>query len=448
MSRVVVIGAGPNGLTAAAMLRKSGHDVTLVDKRGPGGRFGGQIPVLHDTSLVSPAICGELGLSLSWQDAPVPTAPDGTALAPPAAWTEFIRTWRPLVQGLCGEPVPDIGDDAPLWPLAKKALSLRKPGSANMMELLRLAPQNLDDMLGEFFEDAQQKALMMLPALIGSWMGPISPTSAANLLLVETLRGQEPVGGHEALVSALSEKAGTVTVAEVTSIRVEKGAVVGVDTDQGPIDADAVVSCIGPVTTLTRLVHPRHLPDHLHRDIGDVRGRGTVAKLHLKTSSPLFPHTLVRTAAQPLDIERAYDDAKHRRLPRHPALEVRQLEHGVSVLVFGCARDLDGGWTDEAGAALQATVLDQLERLVPGTRDAIDEATLLSPADLESGWGLDQGNPFQVELAVDQLYVMRPLPRLARGDTGIRGLTLGSDGQHPGVGPTLVPGWLAAQRAT
>ena len=65
---------------------------------------------------------------------------------------------------------------------------------------------------------------------------------------------------------------------------------------------------------------------------------------------------------------------------------------------------------------------------------------------LGSEHGLDQGNPWQVELAIDQLYVMRPLPRLAQGDCGIRGLLLGSDGQHPGVGPTLLPGWLAARR--
>ena len=439
MSHVVVIGAGPNGLTAAATLRKAGHEVTLVDARGePGGRFAGAVPILHDTSLVRPEVCQDLGLSLDWSAPPTPHTPEGVALEPPEAWTRFIETWRPLISGLALESPPDIGHEAPLWPLAKKALDLRKPGTTNMMELLRLAPQNLDDMVGEFVEDPVQKAMLCFPALQGAWMGPLSPTAAANLLLWETLRGQET--SHTALVAALAEKAGTVTPARVTGIRVTSGAVVGVDTDQGPIDADAVISCIGAVTTLRDLVHPRHLPDHLHRDLPDIRCRGVVAKVHLETSEPLFAHSLVRTLTQPLCLERAFDDAKHRRMPSRPALEVRQLGDRASVLVFGAAWDLDGGWTAEAREALTEAVLTQLPR------EKIRSCQLIDPSQLESEHGLDQGNPWQVELAIDQLYVMRPLPRLAQSASGIDGLLLGSDGQHPGVGPTLLPGWLAAKR--
>ncbi len=469
--KVVVIGAGPNGLTAAATLKKAGAEVTLLEMRGaPGGRFEGEIPVLHDTSLVSPAVVQDLGLPISWTDAPIPHLPDGTALERPPSWSQFIDTWRPLIRSLCEEEAPDIGDEAPLWPLAMKALGLRKPGTATMMELLRRMPQNLHDLLSESFEDERQQALLMPSGLLGSWMGPISPTAGAGLLLVEALRGKEPEGGHQKLIEALAEAAPGITPGRVADILVEKGRVVGVDLYDGSgslsqnwlpanaappihrerlrIHADAVISCVGPVTTLRDLVHPRHLPDSLHADLGDIRSRGLVAKLHLRLSERLFAQDLIRTSDHPLDLERAFDHAKHRRLPMRPPLEVRHLQGGkaASVLLSCAAWDLDGGWTEEARNELQGRIVAELEHHAPGARDRIQAMELITPADLEQHWGLQQGNPFQVELAIDQLYVMRPLPRLARGETGITGLVLGSDGQHPGVGPTLIPGWLAAKR--
>lgn len=448
--KAIVIGAGPNGLTAAATLKKAGVEVTLVDQRGvPGGRFGGEIPLLHDTSLVSPAVLKDLGVDLAFQDAPTPHLPDGTAQSTPQAWGSFLATWRPLIRSIAEAPAPDIGDEAPLWPLARKAIALRKPGTARMMDLLRLAPQNLEDLLGEFFEDPRQRALRIFPALLGSWMGPISPTAGANLILTECLRGQEPVGGTAGLVKALLAAAPSVTRARVTGIRIEKGRVLGVDTDQGAMDADRVISCVGPITTLKELVHPTALPDHLHKDLYDVRVRGCMAKLHLALSAPLFPQELVRTCDAPLDLERAFDDVKHRRLPRRPPLEVRQLAGGksASVLIHCAANDLDGGWTAEARAGLEQAVLAELRAHVPDLDERVSATELITPNQLQADWGLDGGHPFQAELAVDQLFVMRPLPRVARGETGITGLGLGSDGQHPGVGPTLVPGWLAAKAA-
>jgi len=143
-------------------------------------------------------------------------------------------------------------------------------------------------------------------------------------------------------------------------------------------------------------------------------------------------------------LERAFDDAKHRRLPSRPAMLIRQQGETLNALVFGAAHDLDGGWTDEAKISLQKTILDTL-----GERDdasLISNAELITPADLESTLGLDGGHLFHGEFALDQFLSFRPHPMMSGYCSGIDGLWLGGAGMHPAGGFTLGQGVLAAGR--
>jgi len=70
---------------------------------------------------------------------------------------------------------------------------------------------------------------------------------------------------------------------------------------------------------------------------------------------------------------------------------------------------------------------------------------VLTPWDLEQKIGLTEGNIFQGELTLDQLFFLRPAAGWANYRTPIRGYWQCGSGTHPGGGITAGPGRLAAQ---
>jgi phytoene dehydrogenase-like protein len=491
---VVVIGGGHNGLTAATMLAVAGRTVVVLERRdlmggiAAGEAFGdGQFRtrgLLDATCRVRPAIVTALGLEkhgLTRRHRPplfgaqkegpgllvgaeVGAAELGEDVLGFRNLRAFIQRITPVVRRLMDEAPPDIGDDAKLMPLVRPALGLRKLGRKDLMELLRVAPACVDDWVSEEVSNPLLRAMLCSEALPGTWMGPRSPTSTTMLLVAEALAGREVQGGPAALVDALVSAANAAGVelrtgVEVTRIVVENGAVTGVETSDGVVEASVVVSCVGPKTTLLDLVAPMDLSPAIERDLSDVRHRGTMAKIHLGLSQPLrfrdddaIHERLLVGAEDPLDLERAFDHAKHRRLPLDPPppLHIRQWPcddggYVASITLHCAAHDLDGGWTPEARDSLYAAAMTTLDAYVPGVADTILASETLSPADLETRYSLAGGHPFHGEHALDQMGPLRPIPRLARYATTLGGLYLGSSGMHPGFGVTCGPGALAAR---
>ena len=90
-------------------------------------------------------------------------------------------------------------------------------------------------------------------------------------------------------------------------------------------------------------------------------------------------------------------------------------------------------------------VLSVLERFAPGIRGLVVAAQVITPKDLEDEYGFHGGHPFHGELAVDQLFSMRPVLGHARHATPIPGLYLCGAGTHPGGFATGGSGRLAAR---
>ncbi len=70
----------------------------------------------------------------------------------------------------------------------------------------------------------------------------------------------------------------------------------------------------------------------------------------------------------------------------------------------------------------------------------------LSPKDLEERFSLPNGQIFQIDMTLDQLYNLRPLKELSRYSTHIDNLYLCGSSAHPGGGVSGIPGYNAAIR--
>lgn len=501
----IVIGAGLNGLTCAALLAKNGQRVLVVERRAAfgglalGDEFGAGVrapSLLHDTTGVRRWVADLLSLparGLRFETTPPSVfAPhtqgrgvlihhDPTAAASElraggardaeqyARYRAFLERIRPVISGALDEPPPDIYDLklSAAAPYLKLALQLRRLGAKDMLEVLRIAPMCVADWLNEWFESQTLKCALTGPALYGTFAGPWSPGTNAFLLFHECTAQGAVVGGPMALIDAVAgaareQRVEIRTEAPVAEILIEKGRARGVRLESGAtLDAARVVSSVDPRQTFLKLIPGRFVSQTLENRVLNFRAVGTTAKLHLALSGELRfasrsgeSFEWARLANDLDDMERAFDPLKYRDFARQPILEVwapgastslpaRGAPHIVSIMASFAAYDLKSGWNAEARETLEKAILDTLERYAPNVRGMILARELLTPADIETRYGVTGGHIYHGDHALDQ-FLLRPTPELARYKTPIEGLFLCGAGSHPGGGITLAPGALAA----
>src|SRR5690606_36211400 len=142
-------------------------------------------------------------------------------------------------------------------------------------------------------------------------------------------------------------------------------------------------------------------------------------------------------------VQRAYDDAKHGAFSRRPYLDIvipsmidpgmaPPGRHVMSIFVQLAPSTIAGGRPDDRQEAFGDAVIDALAECAPNIRRAIIGRQVLTPADIERITGLTEGNIFQGELALHQLFFLRPAPRWAQYRAPIRGLWQCGSGTHPG----------------
>jgi len=103
----------------------------------------------------------------------------------------------------------------------------------------------------------------------------------------------------------------------------------------------------------------------------------------------------------------------------------------------------EGSWTERKQAFGDA-VIDTLSEYIPNLKQILLHRQVLTPLDIEEMTGLTEGNIFQGELGLSQLFFLRPAPGYARYRTPIRQYYQCGSGTHPGGGITGAPGRLAA----
>jgi phytoene dehydrogenase-like protein len=508
MKTAVIIGAGHNGLTAAFYLARAGVKPIVLEARTDvgGGAITGQIhpgfhcPTLTHELLLQQRLVGDMGLarhgfevirssahvcSLSsaghlliderlqetQQSIKAFSAKDAETF--PAFQLAIQRIASVLVSAFEYAPPPiDRPGAADLWNLLKTARAFRSLGRRDAHRMLRWGPMPVADLVQEWFEHDLLRATIAGPALTGTMFGPRSAGSSLMLLMREahrhlaggsTLRVKGGPGAATRTIAAAARAAGAEirTASAIEQIVVRNNAVRGVVIGGQTLEANVVVSSADPKTTFLRLIEPSELSPDFAAKVQNYRAAGTVAKVNLALSSlPDFgcPAEALGGRIQigpDLDyLERAFDHAKYGELSAEPWLEMTIPSlldgslapagaHVASIYVHYAPRALRTDW-NAARDSLLANVLNVLERYAPGLRSHVVAAQVITPLELERDYGLAGGHIFHGELALDQLFTMRPLLGHARYRTPIAGLYLCGAGTHPGGFLTGASGRLAA----
>ncbi|MEO7664197.1 MAG: amine oxidase, partial [Candidatus Limnocylindrales bacterium] len=121
-------------------------------------------------------------------------------------------------------------------------------------------------------------------------------------------------------------------------------------------------------------------------------------------------------------------------------------KHIMSCFVQYAPYDLDpslGGW-DNQREAFGDAVVNRIAEFAPDLPSKILFRNVQTPLDIERTTGLTEGNIFQGELSLEQLFFSRPVPGWARFRTPVRDLWLSGSSTHPGGGIMGANGRIAA----
>jgi phytoene dehydrogenase-like protein len=378
----IVIGAGHNGLIAAAYLARASRKVLVLERRDivggaavteeifPGYRFS---EFSYVVSLLRPEIIRDLelprhGLRILPLPSTVTPMENGDYLA---GWDDHDLTRREIcrhsprdaesydeysrvmaraakaIKPILGLVPPDPSSMS--WRDLKGLLKLARYGASlgeqDLHRISKLVTQSSADLLEEWFEFDPLKGTKAASGIIGTFLGPRSPGTAYVLLhhYMGEIDGafrawgfaKNGTGGVTAAIAASARALGVEirTGAAVHKVIVRGGRAAGVALENGDeYQAGIVLSAADPKRSFLQFVDPQHLPGEFTEAIRLFRVRGSSGKVNLALSElPQFTclpgegplHRGAISISPSIDyVERAYDDAKYGSFSRNPYMDV------------------------------------------------------------------------------------------------------------------------------
>jgi phytoene dehydrogenase-like protein len=391
---------------------------------------------------------------------------------------EMARFVKPILS--MTPPDPGRLDPREWLPVAGLARSFNGLSLEQRAVFIQLMTMSAADFLDQWFETDPLKATMSASGIIGTFQGIRSPGTAYVLLhhymgeIDGVLRAWGiPRGGTGAVSEAIASAARSFGAEIRTETPVEHfltrgDEVIGAVTSAGDeVTGRVTLSSLDPQQTFVRLMPSGVLDGPFLEEVARYRYRGSSGKVNLALDGlPEFTclpgvgdHLRGAISFSPgIDyMEQAYDDAKSGRFSRRPYIDMviptlvdpsmaPPGKHVMSCFVQYAPYHLAVGdeWDDGRRDAFGETVIDTIAERAPNIRELILHAQVLTPKDIEDRFGLSEGNIFQGELSLEQLFFNRPVPGWARYRTPLRNLWMCGSATHPGGGIMGASGRLAA----
>lgn len=507
---VVIIGTGHNGLVAAFYLARAGLKVEMVEARGliggacvteeliPGFKFSTcanvacwlRPKVVEDMQLLARGLqfsitgdrvahCWPVVTQVLPGNQPFVWWPDTARMqaeiarfspADAEAWLRWNQFWdqaADLLGPYLLTPPPTLAE------LMERA---RQTGAEEI--LTTVLTTSLAQLADRFFESEVMRNHVHAPHDMGSvydtGTGLATALAAAMSGYSETGR-PAPCGyvrgGMGNITQAMAQAArehGVIirTHSLVRRILVEAGRVAGVELASGEqVAARIIVSNADPKRTFLKLMDPADLPEPFLRQVRQLRTDIAPLKFHCALSELpeyyAFPDSDLPGRGSFLICpdrayhERAWDDARHGRLPQAPYMELMTPsvwddtlappgKHTVSFWILFAPVHLRAGSWPERREEMAERLLQLMDRYSPNFRRAVLDYVLFTPYDLEQRVLLTDGNIHHVDISPSQMLWQRPLPELAHYRGPLPGLYLCGAGMHPYGEVSGAPGHNAA----
>ncbi len=479
----IIIGAGHNGLVAAAYLAKQGKKVLVLERRDiVGGQvvtesFGDGFTVdsLYAGGSLRPDIVKHLNLAShglvvdSVRKPFISLQADSNHLVfdtdsaktvqsikrysekDAANWVPFLNFMKKATQFIESSNsaiMPRLPKNFSMsegMDLAKLGLNVRMMGGKDMMRIVRGIPMTADEFVDEWFESDVVKAAIATLGIHGLTLGVYGAGTGYTLMHNWANRGgmshvtvQGGIGKiSETLASAVKSLGGEIrTNAEVKQVVIKDMRATGVVLSNGEeISAGNVISAADPKHTFLSLVGAMELPPEFVWNVQSIKMRGSVAKVHLLTDGKHgIPDGTVALAPSIKYLEQAYDAAKYHSISEKPYLEVTTSGNVVSIhFQFAAYQLKEKSWETER-ATVEKIAIDTLAEYFPNLKSSIVNQKSITPLDLEQTYGLTEGDLNHGQIMLDQFMFMRPIPGWSNHKTPIDNLYLCGSGVHGGGG--------------
>jgi phytoene dehydrogenase-like protein len=489
----IIIGAGHNGLVAAAYLAKGGQKVLVLESSDViGGAAVSDHPwagwtvstASYVVSLLHPDIVRDLELEAHGYHAYLkdPTSftatQDGQSLL---LWRNPEETAKEVGRFSASDVKGLQALDEQLCSFAREiydALLEEEPRFDHLsVQAQAMFRGSAADFVERYIETPMLQAAIANDGVVGTFEGPRNPGTgyvlahhyAGRAMGIQGAWGYVR-GGMGSISSALASaardfKAEIKTSAPVGMVLVQNGRAAGVVLEDGSeIEARCVLSNASPMTTFLNFVPEKTLDDEFVRKVKDWRCEGPSMKLNLalgelpnfsaRPSGESAPHhnATIHIAPDVDYLQRAYEEAAAGLPSSEPMLEIflqtpsdptlapagKQLL-SVFAQYFPYTRK-DGEWTDAKREAAADSIVTTIGKYAPNVPAAVEARQILTPPDLERRFGLPKGHIFHGELLPGQIFEDRFAVR-----TPLPGLYLCGSGTHPGGCVCGAPGLRAAR---
>ena len=403
---VIVIGAGTNGLAAAAVLAKAGADTLVLEKRARAGGLSSYHAFTPENHIpgfrpypgrIGGALGKALGIAL----------PERPVVPTRGFWNEEIYRVKPVPDLIEAGSVLKTIVGVPLEQssLRQKSSWLTPSLKKQAKKLAQWIPLSSEDLLKELDLDENQRNAIAVPQSARTFGAPKSPFGALQLMLHET---EMTTDGHAPLIQELEKVAisNGVTIrtnAEVEQIFSDTNGLHVMITGGEPIYSRFILATCSPGMLKHRLTSPV-----LTHNWPPVRSRGTCAVVAIAVDR--LPDWLdsarVRVAPDLISQEKAFDHVKHGCIPPVQSLEIVAPEGQNTVAIYALQTpyNVTGGWTQNNRESLVANILKQ----IPDLSNNITTWQLWSPPDIATEFGVPGGHPLHFERDLDQLLFPAP----------------------------------------